>query len=777
MPSVALSVNTLNAIKHMGRIITKSLFSHKKSVKLNFETRMSNKISPICDKVIKYSFYLLFFLIPLILTPWNYELFEFNKMILTYLLTTIIVAAWLVKMARARRFLFRRTVLDIPLILFFASQFISTLFSIDRHISLWGYYSRFNGGLFSTISYLLLYWAYVSNLDKKKTMRVVRYTLISAILVCFWGIPAHFGYDPTCLLFTGHLGVDCWTAQFQPRLRIFSTLGQPNWLAAWLVALTPLTWSFALNSKIKVQKAKLRGRIQKFSNFYMSFLFLIFYFCILFTKSRSGFLGFGVAFLIFWGLVLISLFRHSPQRTAIAARCDDLKHFLVVVCLTIFFTLLFGSPWTPSAGQLIKKIRPQPTPKPEATVSAKPQSIFLITASGDIRKIVWRGAIEIWKHYPLFGTGVETFAYSYYWYRPRAHNDVSEWDFLYNKAHNEYLTILANTGAIGLLTYLGIISVFIVWILRRVLASLSKSGRQLRAKRAVKSLMSEKSVTSSLVIALLAGYISILVTNFFGFSVAPVSLLFFLMPAMAMTLVKTEKPKKEEKKSLEKKQQLAIIFILLLALYIIFYLAKFWYADTRFAVAEKLDDAAWYEKGYNELQTAIKLHSGESYYHSELAYSLAGLATLADKTNDASLSAQLAEMAITESDQALKISPYHLNLWKKRAKMLILLASVNPKYQQDTLKTLLRAAELAPTDAKIFYNLGLLYSRLDQRETAIKTLEKTIELKPNYAKARYALALLYKEKGKIKEAKEELKYILEKINPADIQAKNKLKEL
>jgi len=50
-------------------------------------------------------------------------------------------------------------------------------------------------------------------------------------------------------------------------------------------------------------------------------------------------------------------------------------------------------------------------------------------------------------------------------------------------------------------------------------------------------------------------------------------------------------------------------------------------------------------------------------------------------------------------------------------------------------------------------------------------------LKPNYTKARYDLAKLYQEKGKIKEAREQLEYILEKINPADTQAKRKLEEL
>lgn len=649
-------------------------------------------------------------------------------MLLTYFLTTIIVAAWLVKMVRERKLLFQRSILDTPLIFFLGSQIISTIYSIDRHTSLWGYYSRFNGGLFSTINYLLLYWAFVSNMDKGKTLQTIRYTLYATALVALYGIAEHFGID-----------AQYWVQDVQNR--VFSTLGQPNWLAAWLVALIPLTWALIFG-KEKLFKKKLLP-------FLGYGLLVIFYLCLLYTKSRSGLFGLAIAYAVFWGLI----FAPSFIKRKLNVLHHTLKSFLLISFLLSLITLFVGTPWTPQVGQFINK--PQPTPEPEeATISAEIEPIPLISESGDIRKIVWQGAIEIWKNYPIFGTGVETFGYSYYWHRPRAHNDVSEWDLLYNKAHNEYLTILANTGLVGLITYLGLIGAFTIWVLRQIIA--------------------KKSV---LIAALFAGYASILVTNFFGFSVVPVNLLFFLTPAMVMTLVRTKKPKKEKKQSLNKRQLLAVVLILLLALYIIVYLAKFWYADTRFAVAEKLNDSAWYERGYNELQTAISFHPGEPYYRSEMSLALAGLAELADEADDATLSAQLAKMAIDESDLALKISPYHLNFWKERAKMFIALAEVDSRYQQNALDALLRAAELAPTDAKVSYNLGLLYSHLDQIDTAIKTMEHTIELKPNYDKARYALALFYEEKGKIKEAREQLEYILEKINPADTQAKRKLEEL
>jgi len=49
------------------------------------------------SKIIEVCFYVLFFLTPLVLTPYNFELFEFNKMLATYFLTIIITGSWIIK--------------------------------------------------------------------------------------------------------------------------------------------------------------------------------------------------------------------------------------------------------------------------------------------------------------------------------------------------------------------------------------------------------------------------------------------------------------------------------------------------------------------------------------------------------------------------------------------------------------------------------------------------------------------------------------------------------
>lgn len=586
----------------------------------------------LLNKIIAYSFYALFIVVPLILTPYNYELFEFNKMLAVYFFTIIIASAWIIKCIHQRKILLCRTPFDLPLLLFLLSQILSTIFSIDRHTSVWGYYSRFNGGLLSTISYITLYYAFVSNaVSVKNSLKVI---LSTATIVSLYAIAQHFGIDK-------HI----WVQDVQNR--VFSTLGQPNWLAAYLIAVIPLSrW--------------------------LAPLFLI---TIYFTKSQSGIAA-----------ALITLFL---MFVFFVVKKRSLKIFLIIALL---FSGLF---YLKSSGLILSN---------QAVIQAIEQE-NLTRAGGSssllIRRVVWQGAIDIWKHYPLFGSGVETFAYSYYNFRPASHNLLSEWDFLYNKAHNEFLNFLATTGAFGLASYLFFIISVLIFFLK------NPSG-------------------------LMLGFISILITNFFGFSVVPVALFFFMFPAFALTLSATIVPKSVKEEKLQLWQYILIIIILLFTVYGLLFTVNLWKADYQFNLGRNYVKANQLAAGLTLLQKAVALSPHEPLFRSEYAEGLAKLAYVYETTQSATLKNQLIAESLSQSDQVLAANPVHLNYLKSRIKILLLLANINPEYLQQALDTALQAVKLAPTDAKLYYNLGLIYNQLGQKDLAKQTLQTALDLKPNY---------------------------------------------
>ena len=141
-----------------------------------------------------------------------------------------------------------------------------------------------------------------------------------------------------------------------------------------------------------------------------------------------------------------------------------------------------------------------------AASSAQPQQ----TPTGStvqIRLAVWKGTLNLIKDHPLLGTGPETFAYSFLPYRPVELNQTAEWEFLYNKAHNEYLNIAATTGLLGLGTYFWLVAKFVWLNIKNRERSILRTG-------------------------IFVGWVGVLVSNFFGFSVVLTSLLFWLYMAL-----------------------------------------------------------------------------------------------------------------------------------------------------------------------------------------------------------------------------------------------------
>lgn len=703
-------------------------------------------LAKISQKTIEWGFYSLFFLVPLVFYAGSYELFEYNKMMLVYALTVIIAGAWVIKGLKN----FRRTPLDIPILLYLLSHILSTIFSIDPHTSIWGYYSRFHEGLLATISYIILYYAAASNLTRDNVLKILKLSFVSAAIIAVYGAFEHFGRSPSCLFITGKFDVDCWVQDVKNR--VFATLGQPNWMAAYLDVLILVTLGF-------VHKFKIGAALE-------ALLFA----ALLFTKSRSGLLG------LFAGLVVFLAKFHT-------------RPLLILLSLLLLLSVWFSLPFTQIEKLSLENLITNNSglgPQAEPRTASIPKGAYIdigISESSDIRKIVWQGAIKVWQRYPIFGSGVETFAYAYYRDRPVAHNMVSEWDFLYNKAHNEYLNLLATTGTVGFVAYMTIILAFIFWVISNFKFLIpNKFFNFLNFKLNNKYELENNNYP--VLLGLFAAWVSILVTNFFGFSVVIIGLFFFLIPAFSFILTE-----KYDQKIVPSKAPIWLIsLICLTGLIMEWNLLSMWRADKAFAYGKNLDSVQRFTDGYSYLLAAVATNPKEPTFRDELSYNQATLATsiftqIQSSTNSAiaSLSAQqkltiniptlststanLITEAINNSNKVVETSPNTLTFWKTRTKVFYILSTIDNKYILDALAAIQKAAELAPTDAKVHYNLAILYGRAGQITPAITTLEETIAMKRDYRDAYYALGLYYKETSNIQKAKATMQQILTLIGP------------
>jgi len=668
---------------------------------------ITSKVDSFCQKIINYSFIILFAFVPLFFAPFNYELFEFNKMLLTYSLTAIIATAWLTQMTLKKKIIFKKTPLFWPLIAFLISQTIATFTSIVPRTSLLGYYTRQNGGLLSIFAYIFLYFAFVSNIKKKTIKKLLFSWLVSIFLINLYGIAQRLGIDD-----------QYW--QQDVIARIFSTLGQPNWLAAWLNVLIfiPLALFIHNNNKSKNRR---KNSLVYFLIFFTSFV------CLLLTRSRSGFLSFIPAYIIFWFLFLIKSKKIRQKFPK--------KDFLLTIFSLIVATVFLLSPF-PQINQYfdqISLIKPSALPHFNSSDQLSQDSL-----TEDIRKVVWQGAWQLGKQYPFWGTGVETFAYSYYWVKPVAHNLLSEWDFLYNKAHNEYLNYLANTGFIGLISYLAIIIFFLF-----------------QAVSIIKSRSIKDPFWQIITMALCCGYLTILVTNFFGFSIVTINTLFFLIPALVFVITSSDKKSLKISPSplLDLPQIITLLAIFTFLIISHYYIIRRWRADYFFSQGEKQHQQNQYSHAHQAYQKALQLNPHEPFYTNSAATNLAYLALLLnDKYPEKSKS--FLEKSKELARYTLEKNPYHLNFYRQQTQTYFVLGKIDIKYLQESQKLLLKAHQLAPTDAKITYNLGVLAYQRHHLLQAITWLEKTIILKPNYEKAHSWLAEFYQENNQNQKAQE-----------------------
>lgn len=565
-----------------------------------------------------------------------------------YALTLLILIAHFVNHLRTHTPLWRPHRLLLPLFLFFLSQLVSTFFSVDPYTSIFGYYSRLNGGLLSLLAYIILFIILSVYITPKFREKIISYTLFSGLLVALYGILQHFGIDKSQ-----------WVQDVQTR--VFSTLGQPNWLAAYLCILLPLSIHRSLKNAKKSHSV--------FWFLVSSLLFL----CLLFTKSKSGLVAAAISLSIYFIYIFFT-------------------HKKLLIYLSIYLIIFLSLSLTIS-NPIKDLVFPPKNPPPTTQTDT-----LNITPSQDIRRIVWQGSIDLWKRFPLFGTGPETFAYTYYWTRPAAHNLTSEWDFLYNKAHNEYLHYLATTGIFGLATYLFLIAYFLYFLRKKP--------------------------------ALLAAFISILITNFAGFSVVVIALFFFLLPALALP---------EFKKSSSKTSFSPLIYASILLFAFLFYKnITFFLSDIYYHSAEK--------QLTSNPPLAQKLITKSLKYrpHEAIYWNLTAKTYFQNKQID---------QAIAASNKSVYLAPASTNLWKERAQLFAQIAVTDPPAFIHSLEALETTAKLAPTDAKTFYLLGRFYEAAGDIDTALKHYQKAFSLKSNDDYSAFAIGKIYFDQQKYAEAK------------------------
>jgi len=424
------------------------------------------------------------------------DAFELNKMVLFKILTLSMLFFVLFKLilnfnikeaaARLKNLIFGKRYLIIPFF-FLLSLATAAIFSKNISLSYYGLYER-HQGLESHIYYLLFFVLLLAVLKNKHQIdRIVITAVLSSFFVSLYGIIQIAGFD--------------FMEWMEPAIltgRVSSTLGQPNFLASYLLLVIPMAGYLFFASKKFLIK------------FFWLIIALFQLLCLLFTYSRAGWVGlvFGLA-----AAILIYFL--------IAKKAVDFSQFLfknhkkIIIYFSLF--VIFG------IGALL--INNNSFFAVRVTSMIDPAS-----GSNAARINFWKASADAIKKAPMLGYGPDSQGEVFVRYYKKDWAINGKVNVYPNRAHNLFLDVILTSGFVGLIFYLALLYLFFKLIIDNIKNSKSK-------------------FLSWLILFAVIGY---LISLMFGFAVTATNVYFWLYFAIIIAINSEQEAIVSEKKDEER---------------------------------------------------------------------------------------------------------------------------------------------------------------------------------------------------------------------------------
>jgi len=653
-------------------------------------------------RVIVVGVMLLLFAIPLSFDPTAYDAFELPKITLFRILTIMVTFAWLILSLKRGEFSVSSSPLNRPIAAFLGISIISTIFSRNPGVSLRGLYNFYFWGLGAIMGYILLYVVTSSVPEETDWEDMITAILVGSVVIIIYG-------------FIQRQGIDILEWAESPRQRIWSTLGNPNFLGAYLVMVIPLALSRFLN---KNQKEEIRAML--------FFLIAALFAALSFTLSRASWLAIVIGSLI-WA---VSLGKKMFKR--------KLGWIFALAVVVVYFALLFVLPYRGATGE-------------QAIVERAASTLDLTENSNRIRVAGWKVALGILKSHPLLGTGLDTFKEAFLQNMGPDFEPLAGKNIVPFYAHNEFLQVVSTTGLFGLAAYL--------WLWLTFIVEAWRASRQSKGE--------EKLFWSGL----LGSGVALVIYNQFHFSVLSTSLLFWLylgMLARRRELFSFRIPTVFISGLIRK---IGFAVFGLVALLLIIISTRAYFADLQFKQGLAYLSSAWPERGLIFFRKAVQLNPRVAQYRFSLAEAAKANALRARSTKDKQM---YLDEIINSYREAVRQNPrdavcrHNLGiglLWRTQI--------IGEDRLEEAIAELKEAVRLAPNLSEFSYSLAKAYAVKRNFAEALPYYQKVVEIEPKNLSARLYLADTFYNLGCLEKAAEEWQSVL-RAEPENVKAREGL---
>ncbi|HZK40941.1 MAG TPA: O-antigen ligase family protein [Atribacterota bacterium] len=374
---------------------------------------------------IKAGLLVLPFLAPLVFYPWA-TTFTITKNTVVEIIIFLVGGLWIIKQLEKKEDTLLKSPLNLPILIFSLTILISlfqtnSLYDSFNELALWG-------------SYLLLYFIVISSIKDKKWISIILTTIfLAASIAAVYCIFQFYGLDFSFWRKIGGRG------------SLFSTFGNPNYLAGYLAAVIPLVFVLFCLQKVKFKKIILE------------LIIALLYASLLMTLCRGAWMGLFISVVVMLGAIYF--FKRSEL--TFFRKNKNWIVSLILILLVISIVYSTPNPLNPEKISVTQRVA--------ATIEEGSSSM-------QCRFLIWLSSLETIRQSPILGKGIGTYGINF----PLSQGIVLEKE-RYKKyipytnksinAHNDYLHIGGEIGIIGLGAFLWVIFAFYKNILNGLLRS------------------------------------------------------------------------------------------------------------------------------------------------------------------------------------------------------------------------------------------------------------------------------------------------------------------
>jgi tetratricopeptide (TPR) repeat protein len=373
----------------------------------------------------------------------------------------------------------------------------------------------------------------------------------------------------------------------------------------------------------------------------------------------------------------------------------------------------------------------------------------------------WSVAIDTIKESPLLGAGPGNYLTAFNRFRPITYNNSDLWAVKFSTANSYYLTMMTETGLLGLAVG-GLLILTIYRVIKRDFKEKSLVGWGFAGSASLVSLV-----------------ILLVFAALFPMTATLIVALFILLSLNAETKVTTLNLKSEVTTAegmpaaqgvASRLPALLITFpVIALVIYSGFFATRYLRAEYKFR--QSINALAQNEaiRAYDTMREAININPRVDRYHASysqvnmaLANAVAQNPEITDQ--DRANITQLIQQAIREGKATVALNPLRAGNWELLGRIYRAIIPFAQGADAFAAQTFAQAVALDPVNPNTRIALGGIYYATGNFETAIRVLELATSTKPDLANAHYNLAFAYSEAGRIDEAINQMTLVLSLVD-------------